>query len=132
MINKNEQQFVKTINEEMLKMNRVMRKIVINNNIGEKAIERHPVPILGIDYKVKIVYKNIKLVELDLEGRTIKISLPNRYKKSSNKQVLDYAIEKLYEQIAKVEIERAMEKTRLLLDFAPEEYEIVKGKKKDG
>ena len=35
-------------------------------------------------------------------------------------------IEKLYEQVANTEIERAMEKTRLMLGFAPEEYEIVK------
>ena len=32
----------------------------------------------------------------------------------------------MYEQIAKVEVERAMEKTRILLGFAPEDYEIRK------
>ena len=32
----------------------------------------------------------------------------------------------MYEQIAKVEVERAMEKTRILLGFAPEDYEIKK------
>ena len=42
----------------------------------------------------------------------------------SNKEILDLAIEKMYEQIANVEIERAMEKTRIMLGFAPEEYEI--------
>ena len=35
----------------------------------------------------------------------------------------------MYEQIAKVEIERAMEKTRIMLGFAPEEFEIKKIKK---
>ena len=44
----------------------------------------------------------------------------------SNSEVLDLAIEKLYEQVANTEIERAMEKTRVMLGFAPEEYEIVK------
>lgn len=96
-------------------------KQTVNN-----SIERHPVPILGIDYKVKIIYKNIKITELDVENKTIKISLPNRYKKISNKEILDLAIDKMYEQIAKVEIERAMEKTRIMLGFAPEEYEITK------
>ena len=96
-------------------------KQTVNN-----SIERHPVPILGIDYKVKIIYKNIKITELDVENKTIKISLPNRYKKISNKEILDLAIDKMYEQIAKVEIERAMEKTRILLGFAPEDYEIRK------
>ncbi len=46
----------------------------------------------------------------------------------SNKEILDLAIEKMYEQIANVEIERAMEKTRIMLGFAPEEYEIAKMK----
>ena len=44
----------------------------------------------------------------------------------ANNDVLDLAIEKLYEQVANTEIERAMEKTRVMLGFAPEEYEIVK------
>ena len=30
----------------------------------EDSIERHPVPVLGTDYKVKIVYKNV-IPELD-------------------------------------------------------------------
>ena len=44
----------------------------------------------------------------------------------NNKEILDLAIKKMYEQIAKVEIERAMEKTRIMLGFAPEEFEIKK------
>ena len=106
-------------------MNLVKRKISVRT-IENKGIERHPVPVLGVDYKVKIVYKNIKITELDVENKTIKISLPNRYKKMNNKEILDLAIEKMYEQIAKVEIERAMEKTRIMVGFAPEEYEIKK------
>lgn len=108
-------------------MNLVKRKINVKT-IENESIERHPVPVLGIDYKVKIVYKNIKITELDVENKTIKISLPNRYKKMNNKEILDLAIEKMYEQIAKVEIERAMEKTRIMVGFAPEEYEIKKMK----
>ena len=92
----------------------------------EEAAERHPVPVLGTDYKVKIIYKNIKVAELDVEDKIIKISLPNKYKKANNERILDIAIDKMYEQIAKVEVERAMEKTRILLGFAPEDYEIRK------
>ncbi len=101
--------------------NRKTMKVMVNS-----TIERHPVPVLGIDYKVKIVYKNTKITELDIEGKTIKISLPNKYKKISNTEILDLAIEKMYEQIAKIEVERAMEKTRIMLGFAPEEYEVKK------
>ena len=104
-------------------MNKVKRnvnyKVVVNN-----ILERHPVYILGVDYKVKIVYKNIKITQLDVEEKTIKISLPNKYKKISNKCILDLAIDKLYEQIAIVEIERAMEKMRIMTGIAPEDYDI--------
>ena len=106
-------------------MNTIKRETKFKTTV-KNSIERHPVPILGIDYKVKIIYKNTKITELNLENKTIKISLPNRYKKIDNKEILDLAIDKMYEQIAKVEIERAMEKTRLMLKFAPEEYEIKK------
>ena len=92
----------------------------------EESAERHPVPVLGTDYKVKIIYKNIKFAELNIEDKLIKISLPSKYKKTNNEKILDMAIDKMYEQIAKVEVERAMEKTRILLGFAPEDYEIKK------
>lgn len=101
------------------------KKINLKITIEETA-ERHPVPVLGKDYKVKIIYKNIKVAELDVEDKIIKISLPNKYKKANNERILDIAIDKMYEQIAKVEVERAMEKTRILLGFAPEDYEIRK------
>lgn len=106
-------------------MKLMTKKINLKITIEETA-ERHPVPVLGTDYKVKIIYKNIKVAELDVEDKIIKISLPNKYKKASNERILDIAIDKMYEQIAKVEVERAMEKTRILLGFAPEDYEIRK------
>ena len=52
--------------------------------MGNKTIERHPVKILGIDYKVKITYKSVKIAQLDVEGKTIKITLQNKYKKVEN------------------------------------------------
>lgn len=107
------------------------KKINLKITIEETA-ERHPVPVLGTDYKVKIIYKNIKIAELDVEDKIIKISLPNKYKKANNERILDIAIDKMYEQIAKVEVERAMEKTRILLGFAPEDYEIRKMNEKLG
>jgi len=106
-------------------MKLMTKKINLKITIEETA-ERHPVPVLGTDYKVKIIYKNIKVAELDVEDKIIKISLPNKYKKMSNTEILDLAIDKMYEQIAKIEVERAMEKTRILLGFAPEDYEIRK------
>lgn len=76
------------------------RKIKLKITI-EQTTERHPVPVLGTDYKVKIVYKNVKCAELDVEDKLIKISLPNKYKRANNEKILDMAIDKMYEQIAK-------------------------------
>ena len=106
-------------------MNLVRRKTNVKISVNN-SVERLPVPVLGIDYKVKFVYKNVKITELDVENKTIKISLPIKYKNISNKEILDLAIDKMYEQIANVEIERAMDKTRNMLGFSPEEYEIAK------
>lgn len=103
-------------------MNLVKRKLDVKTT--KTVIERHPVPVLGTDYKVKIVYQNKKVTELSIKNKTIEISLPNRYKKIEKQTILDLAIEKMYEQIAKVEIESAMEKARIMLKFAPEEYAI--------
>ena len=46
------------------------KKINLKITIEETA-ERHPVPVLGTDYKVKIIYKNIKVAELDVEDKII-------------------------------------------------------------
>ena len=35
----------------------------------EDTVERHPVPVLGVDYKVKITYKNIKIAQMDVEEK---------------------------------------------------------------
>lgn len=111
---------------------RIMTKKINLKITIEETAERHPVPVLGTDYKVKIVYKNIKIAQLDVEDKLIKISLPNKYKKENKEKILDMAIDKMYEQIAKVEVERAMEKTRILLGFALEDYEIKKIKNRLG
>ena len=105
---------------------RIMTKKINLKITIEETAERHPVPVLGTDYRVKVIYKNVKFAKLDVEDKLIKISLPNKYKKENKEKILDIAIEKMYEQIAKVEVERAIEKTRILLGFAPEDYEIKK------
>lgn len=95
-----------------------------NRKVNVKTIERHPVKVLGNDYRVKIIYKNEKYAQVDVEEDTIKITLQSRYKKIDNNQMLDLAIQKMYKAIANVEIERTMEKTRLMMGFAPEDYII--------
>ena len=92
----------------------------------EYAIEKDPVKIFGKNFRLRIFYKNIKISELNLSGRDIQVNLPNKYKKIGNIKILNVALDKMYESIAKDEIERALEKTRLLLGIAPEDYEIKK------
>ena len=99
-----------------------MNIVRVKNNL--KTIERHPVKVLGNDYRVKIIYKNVKVAELNVEGDAIKITLQKKYKRINNEKMLDFSIQKMYDEIAKIEVERAMEKTRIMLGFAPEDYKI--------
>ena len=96
-----------------------------NKNAKQKSIiERHPVPIFGSDFRVIIEYKNSKVTELNIINKDIIISLPNKYKNMNDEKILDMTINKLYEKIAINEIENIMEKTRIMLGFAPEEYSL--------
>ena len=87
------------------------------------------VKIFGKNYDIEVKYQNIKTPELNLEENyKIKIILPNKYKKIGNEQILKISIEKMYEQIAKNEIEGLMENARKMLGMAPEEYTVAKMK----
>ena len=50
--------------------------------------------------------------------------MPIKYKKMDNSDVVGIMLEKMYDRIAEEEIENIMEKTRIMLGFAPEDYEI--------
>ncbi len=83
------------------------------------------VKIFGKNYDIKVIYKNVKSTELNIEANSeINIILPNKYKKIGNEQILKMSIQKMYEQIANNEIEDIMEKVRIMLGIAPEEYKI--------
>ncbi len=91
-----------------------------------KYIRNEIVRLLGEDCKVIINYKNLKKPTLTVEGKDIKICLPNKYKKLNRDEILVKLIEKLYDLVAQKEIEIAMEEVRKLLGFAPEDYKIVR------
>lgn len=84
------------------------------------------VKILGKNCSINIIYENRKAPNVNLEENVIEIQLPNKYKKVNNTEVLKILVEKMYKVIAEREIERAMEKTRKLLGYAPEDYEITR------
>ena len=91
----------------------------------ENEISLRPIQILGIVYNLKISYKNIKVIQCNLEGSIVKVDLPKKYKKIDNDSMTDILIDKLYLKIAEKEIDNIMDKTRLLVGFAPEDYSFA-------
>ena len=82
------------------------------------------VKVLGKNYDLEVQYKMIKTPSLSFENDKIQVVLPNQFKKMEKEEIVSILMNKMYEKIAEKEIENAMEKTRLLLDIAPEDYEI--------
>lgn len=107
------------------KSNWILSKIREYDEKKEREyIKNEIVKIFGEDCRVKVNYKNLKKPILTVEGKNIKICLPNKYKKLNREQILEKLIEKLYNMIAEKEIEPIMEKIRKTLGFAPEDYQI--------
>lgn len=82
------------------------------------------VKVLGKNYDLVVIYKNEKLPSLNIENNQIKVILPKEFKKIENIEIVSILMNKMYDKIAEKEIERSMEKTRILLGIAPEDYEI--------
>ncbi len=101
----------------------MMRLLNKKTNL-EKEIGR-TTKIFGENYDIKIIYKKIENPELNLNGKNIEINLPFKYKRNSNIDILKLALEKMYDEIARIEIENVMEETRIKLKgIAPENYII--------
>ena len=84
------------------------------------------VSVLGKSLNLNINYKKINVPELDLGEKDVNIYLPMRYKKSGTVDIVSMAIQKMYDEIAQIEIANSMEKIRVILGFAPEDYKIVR------
>lgn len=84
--------------------------------------------IYGKEYHIYLSYKFIHTPTLNIENENIDILLPRSYKKLNNEKALQILLDKMYFKIAKSFIETAMEKYRILLGIAPEDYKIEKMK----
>ena len=84
------------------------------------------VKIFGNSYDLNITYKCVKKANLNIKDKKIEISLPNKYKKINNEIIIELLLEKMYDAIAKKELDNIMEKVRTTLKFAPEDYEIMR------
>ena len=86
------------------------------------------VSVLGKSLNLNIKYKKINVPELDMGEKDVNIYLPTRYKETGTVDIVSEAIKKMYNEIAKIEIANSMEKIRVILGFAPEDYEVKRMK----
>lgn len=84
------------------------------------------VKIFGVNYELNITYKYIKIPKLNIQEKIIQIMLPYKYKKIENTTIVKLLIQKMYDAIAEKELDMIMEKVRLTLKFAPEDFEIAR------
>lgn len=86
------------------------------------------VSLLGKSLRLDIKYRSNPIIEFDVQDNNLILYLPKKYKTLKNIDIINMSIEKMYNEIAQVEIENAMEKIRLILGFAPEDYAIERMK----
>ena len=86
------------------------------------------VSVLGKSLNLNINYKKINIPELDMNDREVNLFLPMRYKQNGTVDIVSEAIKKMYDEIAEIEIANSMEKIRVMLGFAPEDYKIKRMK----
>lgn len=101
----------------------------ISSAIGTSSKSMRMQKIFGVYYTMNVLYKFVDIPTLNIENKNIEIILPRNYKKLEIEEVLKVLIDRMYVKLAKDEIERLMEKYRILLGIAPEDYKIeyIKG-----
>jgi len=92
--------------------------------VNMKVRKLHKIKIWGQEYPFEILYKYTKTPILTTEEEKVKVVLPMKYKKVDMTAIMEVLQQKLYEAIAEKEIENIMEKIRIQLKFAPDDYEI--------
>ena len=84
------------------------------------------VKVLGRYYDLCIRFKNIEGSDLNFVNNKIEVTMPNSFKDIDNEIIAKVLLEKVYNKVAEKELERSMEKARVLLNIAPEDYKIEK------
>ena len=120
-------QIQKVVEEKKQWILQKIREYEANCEKKKEYMKARKVKVLGKIYALNIEYKNKTVPTLDIQENNIQIVRPNQYKKMGDKEeMVALLIDKMYQMIAKKEIEKVMEKTRILLGIAPEDYEILK------
>lgn len=116
------------INQMILdKKNLILQKLAEyeeKNNAKKSLLEQRAVKVFGEDYYLKISYRLLGNPELKLEEKQIMINLPIKYRNVDNTKVVNYILDKFYYRLAEKEIEQIMEKYRVQLKIAPNDYKI--------
>lgn len=89
-----------------------------------QVLDKGNINLLGNIYNIYLVYNNTKNPVINLEDNYINIVLPNKYKKIDVSYIIELLVDKLYYRVTNEYIEKAMEKTRLLLGIAPDDYSV--------
>lgn len=104
----------------------ILKKLDEYQQQNKVYLDKGSICILGACHQVYLYYKNVNTPTINIINRSIEVVLPNKFKKMESTQIFKILIDKLYEKVAEQEVERAMEKTRILLGYAPEDYEVKK------
>lgn len=118
------------INQVILdKKNWILQKLAEyeeKNNAKKSLLEKNTIKVFGEDYHLNISYKIIGSPELDLENGLIKIILPVKYRNVDNTKIVRLILDKFYTRLAEKEVEQIMEKNRINLKLAPNDYKLQK------
>ena len=82
------------------------------------------VSLLGKSLKLDIKYRENPIVEINKKENKLELFLPKKYRNIKNVDIVNMAIEKLYDEVAEKEIADCMEEIRIMMGFAPEDYNI--------
>ena len=89
-----------------------------------KNLDYENITLLGKNYITRVYFKHIKTPEVNLNENSIERLLPNQYKNRDLFPIMQSITNKLYSCMAEKEIDSILEKTRLMLGIAPENFEI--------
>lgn len=104
------------------KTNWILNKL--NEYEKRKNLGYENITLLGKKYSTTVNFKCIKSPEVNLNELSIEIILPIQYKNTDFSKIINLIINKLYLTVAEQEIDHIMEKARIMLNLAPENFEF--------
>lgn len=102
----------------------ILEKIKEYNLNKKEKLSLKPIKVFGVEYNLKVVYKDIQIIECNIYKNIVEINLPKKCKKLDNETMTNILIDKMYKKIAERELDSIMEKMRVNLKVVPEDYEI--------